>query len=469
MKFTTKTGRKVVGALVSAAVMVSMIPAMVFAGTAPQTKTVTITLDSIEGTSTSYADKGIIISASRDGKFSSSGLYIGTNQKTCNYSIAIDGAEGAVYAGGFIRSVTITTGNNTAPSQTISISGDIVKNPVVKTGDTLTWTGNSKGVSFRVNYSGLPSVDHYLPVTSIAVEVEVPATGISIISPTFPLPIIPDFSIQAYAQFLPANTTYTSGIVWSIDDESVATVTADGVITPVGAGTATLTASYAGLSDSVEIECYDFREGVIFIPSEVSIIVDSAPVTLNYVLGSDMADHDLEFIWVSGDEDVATVEDGVVTPVGVGSTIIDLIVIDNTAQKIHEAQCTVNVSFYSEAELTQMSVSNFVGTLYTRILHREFDAAGRDSWMSLLMEQGGTATTVAIGFFESPEYTSYNTSNEEFVTTLYWVMCNRAGTEAEIADWVAKLDGGATRDSVIREFAASQEWANLCAFFRVNV
>lgn len=281
--------------------------------------------------------------------------------------------------------------------------------------------------------------------------------------------MIPDYSIQAYAEFLPANTTYTSGIVWSIDDESVATVTADGVITPVGAGTATLTASYAGLSDSVEIECYDFREGVIFNPSEVSILVDSAPVTLNYVLGSDMADHDLEFIWLSGDENVATVEDGVVTPVGVGSTIIELIVIDNTAQKIHEAQCTVNVSFYSEAELTQMSVSNFVGTLYTRILHREFDAAGRDSWMSLLLEQGGTATTVAIGFFESPEYTSYNTSNEEFVTTLYWVMCNRAGTEAEIADWVAKLDGGATRDSVIREFAASQEWANLCAFFRVNV
>jgi len=466
MRFTTKTGRKVLGTLIAAAVMVSMIPAMVFAGTAPQTKTVTITLDSIEGTSTSYADQGIIISASGRGLLKSGSMYLGSYNNGCDYSIAIDGAEGAAYAGGKIRSVTITTGTVDG-SQDVSVSGDIEKKPVDKSGDTLTWTGDAPSIAFTLRYSGGNAKD--LPIISIAVEVEVPATGISIISPTFPLPIIPDFSIQAYAQFLPANTTYTSGIVWSIDDESVATVTADGVITPVGAGTATLTASYAGLSDSVEIECYDFREGVIFIPSEVSIIVDSAPVTLNYVLGSDMADHDLEFIWVSGDEDVATVEDGVVTPVGVGSTIIDLIVIDNTAQKIHEAQCTVNVSFYSEAELTQMSVSNFVGTLYTRILHREFDAAGRDSWMSLLMEQGGTATTVAIGFFESPEYTSYNTSNEEFVTTLYWVMCNRAGTEAEIADWVAKLDGGATRDSVIREFAASQEWANLCAFFRVNV
>ena len=116
-----------------------------------------------------------------------------------------------------------------------------------------------------------------------------------------------------------------------------------------------------------------------------------------------------------------------------------------------------------------MSVRNFVGTLYTRILHREFDAAGRDSWMSLLMEKGGTATDVILGFFGSAEYGSYNTSNEEFVTTLYWVMCNRAGSSAEIADWVSKLDAGATRESVIREFAASQEWANLCAFFKVNV
>lgn len=466
MKFTKKTGRKVLGTLIAAAVMVSMIPAMVFAVPAPQTKTVTITLDSIEGTSTSYADQGIIISASGRGLLKSGSMYLGSYNNGCDYSIAIDGAEGAAYAGGKIRSVTITTGTVDG-SKDVSVLGDIEKNPVDKSGDTLTWIGNAPSIAFTLRYSGGNAKD--LPIISIAVEVEVPATGISIISPTFPLPIIPDYSIQAYAQFLPANTTYTSGIVWSIDDESVATVTADGVITPVGAGTATLTASYAGLSDSVEIECYDFREGVIFNPSEVSILVDSAPVTLNYVLGSDMADHDLEFIWLSGDEDVATVEDGVVTPVGVGSTIIELIVIDNTAQKIHEAQCTVNVSFYSEAELTQMSVSNFVGTLYTRILHREFDAAGRDSWMSLLMEQGGTATTVAIGFFESPEYTSYNTSNEEFVTTLYWVMCNRAGTEAEIADWVAKLDGGATRDSVIREFAASQEWANLCAFFRVNV
>lgn len=49
MKTTIKNGRKIIGALVSAAVMVSMIPAMVFAVPAPQTETVTITLDSIEG------------------------------------------------------------------------------------------------------------------------------------------------------------------------------------------------------------------------------------------------------------------------------------------------------------------------------------------------------------------------------------------------------------------------------------
>ena len=44
MKTTTKTGRKIVGALVSAAVMISMIPAMVLAVPDPQTVTVDIVI-----------------------------------------------------------------------------------------------------------------------------------------------------------------------------------------------------------------------------------------------------------------------------------------------------------------------------------------------------------------------------------------------------------------------------------------
>ena len=467
MKTTTKTGRKIVGALVSAAVMISMIPAMVLAVPDPQTETVNITLDSIEGTVTSYADQGIIISASGSGLLKSGSMYLGSYNNGCDYSIAIDGAEGAAYAGGKIRSVTITTGTVDG-SQVVSVSGDIEKNPVDKSGDTLTWIGNETSISFTLKYSGGNAKD--LPIISIAVEVEVPADGIQIITPTVPIPLIPDMSLTAYAEFLPANTTYSEGIVWSGDNDSVATVSADGIITPVGIGTFTLTASYAGLEDSVTLEVYDFTEGVIINPSQLNLTVDDQPYALACCIGSETETHDIGVYWISYDEDVATVDsNGVVTPVGVGTTTVEVWVVDYTVSKFYSAECTVNVSFYSQAQLTEMSVRNFVGTLYTRILHREFDAAGRDSWMSMLMEKGGTATDVILGFFGSAEYRSYNTSNEEFVTTLYWVMCNRAGSSAEIADWVSKLDAGATRESVIREFAASQEWANLCAFFKVNV
>ena len=240
MKTTTKTGRKIVGALVSAAVMISMIPAMVLAVPDPQTETVNITLDSIEGTVTSYADQGIIISASGSGLLKSGSMYLGSYNNGCDYSIAIDGAEGAAYAGGKIRSVTITTGTVDG-SQVVSVSGDIEKNPVDKSGDTLTWIGNETSIAFTLKYSGGNAKD--LPIISIAVEVEVPADGIQIITPTVPIPLIPDMSLTAYAEFLPANTTYTEGIVWSGDNDSVATVSADGIITPVGIGTITLTAS----------------------------------------------------------------------------------------------------------------------------------------------------------------------------------------------------------------------------------
>ena len=125
--------------------------------------------------------------------------------------------------------------------------------------------------------------------------------------------------------------------------------------------------------------------------------------------------------------------------------------------------------YYTEEQLRQMSVNNFVENLYLTILNRQFDAAGRDSWLNCIMQQGGTATSVVIGFLESPEYTSYNVSDEEFVATCYRVFCNRAATSAETASWVAQLEGGTSRDTVIRQFAQSPEWANICAYFKVNV
>ena len=127
------------------------------------------------------------------------------------------------------------------------------------------------------------------------------------------------------------------------------------------------------------------------------------------------------------------------------------------------------VPFYTEEQLRSMSVQNFVEGLYLTVLGRQYDAEGRDSWMNNILEQNGTATSVAIGFLESPEFTSKNLSNEEFIATCYRVFCNRSASEAEMAPWIASLEAGTTRDSVIREFAQSAEWASICAFFMVNV
>lgn len=482
MKTTTKTGRKIVGALVSAAVMISMIPAMVLAVPDPQTVTVDIVIPedvTVDGDNP-YTENGIIIATEERGLITSEGIYLGNYNPQIHYGIAIDNSYDSMFNGGTIRSITIETGTfagsqpayaegfDNGDGGRYTLNRGTVEGQECTIDDTLVWTGDSDEVDFVLGYNG--GTAKTLPIRSFTVEVEVPADGIQIITPTVPIPLIPDMSLTAYAQFLPSNTTYSEGIVWSGDNDSVATVSADGIITPVGIGTFTLTASYAGLEDSVTLEVYDFTEGVIINPSQLNLTVDDQPYALACCIGSETETHDISVFWISYDEDVATVDsNGVVTPVGVGTTTVEVWIVDYTVSKFYSAACTVNVSFYSQAQLTEMSVRNFVGTLYTRILHREFDAAGRDSWMSLLMEKGGTATDVILGFFGSAEYRSYNTSNEEFVNTLYWVMCNRAGSSAEIADWVSKLDAGATRESVIREFAASQEWTNLCAFFKVNV
>ena len=114
MKTTTKTGRKIVGALVSAAVMVSMIPAMVLAVPDPQTVTVDIVIPedvTVDGDNP-YTVNGIIIATEERGLITSEGIYLGNYNPQIHYGIAIDNSYDSMFNGGTIRSITIDTGSD---------------------------------------------------------------------------------------------------------------------------------------------------------------------------------------------------------------------------------------------------------------------------------------------------------------------------------------------------------------------
>ena len=95
---------------------------------------------------------------------------------------------------------------------------------------TITVAGSTDGVSATCAVTVLP-----VPVESVSLDKE-----------TFTLPVGETETLTAAVS--PENATYKT-VTWTSSDESVATVDADGVVTAVGEGTATITATAANGTD----------------------------------------------------------------------------------------------------------------------------------------------------------------------------------------------------------------------------
>lgn len=123
---------------------------------------------------------------------------------------------------------------------------------------------------------------------------------------------------------------------------------------------------------------------------------------------------------------------------------------------------------YTPEQLRLMSIRNFVEKLYLSALGRPHDVAGRDYWVDQLLN-GVTGSSVVLGFINSPEFVGKNTSDREFVITLYNVFFSRVPSESEIASWTNYIaSNSAGRTEVIKYFANCPEWINYCDFYYVN-
>ena len=90
-------------------------------------------------------------------------------------------------------------------------------------------------------------------------------------------------------------------------------------------------------------------------------------------------------------------------------------------------------------------------------------------WVNKLANDQLDASDVADHFFNSAEFAARDLDDEEFVGILYSVFCNREASDDEIANWVNALSNGASRTQLVKAFADSDEWENLCARYAVNV
>lgn len=122
----------------------------------------------------------------------------------------------------------------------------------------------------------------------------------------------------------PANTT--DEILFSSSDISVATVISDGTITFTGEGSAVITVSCG----SIKAECFVACAVPSAVPedenAESAILLNRKEITFDqegqtWLIYSGVIPTS-DILWISDDDDVATIEDGKVTAVGNGDTMV---------------------------------------------------------------------------------------------------------------------------------------------------
>jgi hypothetical protein len=114
------------------------------------------------------------------------------------------------------------------------------------------------------------------------------------------------------------------------------------------------------------------------------------------------------------------------------------------------------------------NISDFVERFYETILGRSSDPTGSNYWVDNLATGVLAGENIARGFINSKEFVNRNTSDAEYVNTLYAAFFNRAADTGGFNAWMAKLADGADRAEVLKGFTGSREFSNLSEKFGIR-
>ena len=137
------------------------------------------------------------------------------------------------------------------------------------------------------------------------------------------------------ATLTPAEATLKDPISWTSSDEAVATI-ADGKITTVGKGTAKITATAYGKSASCDIEVLRPVTEISLDKTTLEIPLEKTETLTASIIPADATPRG-EITWSSSNTDVATVDEGKVTALSIGSTTV------TASLEGFKAECAVTV------------------------------------------------------------------------------------------------------------------------------
>ena len=167
-----------------------------------------------------------------------------------------------------------------------------------------------------------------------------------------------DKSEALVVSYNPEDTTDDKTVTWSSDDEDIATVE-NGVVTAVGAGTTTITATVGEFTAECEVTVVSPLESITLTADRTTDDLEvNDTVNLTVVYNPEDTTDDKKVTWSSSDEDVATVdENGVVTGVAEGTATITATVKAGEGTTSASFNVTVNEIHVENAELADTTPS----------------------------------------------------------------------------------------------------------------
>ncbi len=347
--------------------------------------------------------------------------------------------------GGFSKQCTVTV---LAPAEGVELNKDnltlrvegstyqLKANvlPVDATNKDVIWSSSNSDVAV-VNAQGVVTpvavgnsvitvtTDYGAYTASCIVTVKPPAEGVELDKTTLTLRIDGTAGVLT-ATVLPVSATNKT-VYWNSSNPDVATVSSDGVVTPVMVGNSviTVTTDYGGFTASCVVTVKPPAEGVQLDKSSLNLRLGGTPQRLvATVLPNDATNK--KVIWNSANPDIATVDTvGVVTPQGVGTVVITVI----TDFCGYTDECVVIVSAPSEGvELNKYELTLRVGGSTAQLVATVIppDATNRNvSWSSnnstvAMVDSNGIVTPVSVGDCTITATTEYGGYKAECTVTV---------------------------------------------------
>lgn len=223
-----------------------------------------------------------------------------------------------------VESVTVSGEAAGFVGETITLTADIL--PQNSTNTNVVWSTSDAELATVADGEvallapGVVTITATIDGFSDSIEITISKVAVEMITITGDESGIVGESITLTANLMPLNATFKD-VVWASSDEALATVT-DGVVTLLGAGTVTISATADGVTETFEI----IIEPAPIVVESIEIVGDSSGFIgdeINLTVNVFPQDADTpEIVWSVNLNAFATVENGVVSLHRTGTAII---------------------------------------------------------------------------------------------------------------------------------------------------